>query len=150
MLYLSASSATCSPHYLCSLLYLSSRSLVLSPHLGVHLMLSKPTTILSHSHMGHFKELLSGMSPNSWACHSLNPRELYASCSLYYADCSVYEPARTGPLRFQRPRTPNRLYGVQNATAFGAACPQQASSPLPEFNFSMTYDSISEDCSSIL
>ncbi|KAJ6543601.1 sterol esterase, partial [Mycena vulgaris] len=33
--------------------------------------------------------------------------------------------------RFALPKAPTLLHGIQNATAFGAACPQQALSPLP-------------------
>ncbi|KAJ7471064.1 carotenoid ester lipase precursor [Mycena latifolia] len=49
--------------------------------------------------------------------------------------------------RFEVPKAPTFLHGVQNATAFGAACPQQAESPLPVFPLpSGTYPAISEDC----
>ncbi|KAJ7266843.1 sterol esterase [Mycena rebaudengoi] len=46
-------------------------------------------------------------------------------------------------LRFELPKLPKRLHGLQNATDFGAACPQQALSiPFRVANYSM----ISEDC----
>ncbi|KAJ7266851.1 sterol esterase [Mycena rebaudengoi] len=52
--------------------------------------------------------------------------------------------------RFELPTLPERLHGVQNATAFGAACPQQALTPLPGVPFEPSiYSSISEDCLTI-
>ncbi|KAJ7471024.1 sterol esterase [Mycena latifolia] len=50
--------------------------------------------------------------------------------------------------RFELPKAPTLLHGVQNATVFGAACPQQVASPLPgalPFPSGM-YPLISEDC----
>ncbi|KAJ7765905.1 sterol esterase [Mycena maculata] len=50
--------------------------------------------------------------------------------------------------RFEAPKTPIFLNGVQNASAFGAACPQQAMTPLPlpgSFSKPRKYE-ISEDC----
>ncbi|KAF7342343.1 Carboxylic ester hydrolase [Mycena venus] len=47
--------------------------------------------------------------------------------------------------RFQVPEEPELLRGLQNATSFGPACPQQALSPQPVF-VPTTYPSISEDC----
>ncbi|KAJ7278206.1 Alpha/Beta hydrolase protein [Mycena rebaudengoi] len=52
--------------------------------------------------------------------------------------------------RFDLPTPPQRLHGVQNATAFGAACPQQAFSPIPVFPLgAANYSAISEDCLTI-
>ncbi|KAJ7719241.1 sterol esterase [Mycena maculata] len=52
--------------------------------------------------------------------------------------------------RFETPSTPKVLYGVQNATEFGPACPQQKLSTLSLQVFTVTiYPSISEDCLSI-
>ncbi|KAJ7471049.1 sterol esterase [Mycena latifolia] len=50
--------------------------------------------------------------------------------------------------RFELPKAPAFLHGVQNATTFGAACPQQALSPLPvSLPLAIgTYPAISEDC----
>ncbi|KAF7341110.1 Carboxylic ester hydrolase [Mycena venus] len=48
--------------------------------------------------------------------------------------------------RFEIPRAPPELRGVQNAKAFGPACPQQATTPLPFPFVSGPYPSISEDC----
>ncbi|KAJ7266555.1 carotenoid ester lipase precursor [Mycena rebaudengoi] len=49
--------------------------------------------------------------------------------------------------RFELPTLPQRLHGVQNATAFGAACPQQALTTLPGVPFvPANYNAISEDC----
>ncbi|KAJ7278204.1 sterol esterase [Mycena rebaudengoi] len=47
--------------------------------------------------------------------------------------------------RFELPKLPKRLHGVQNATAFGAACPQQAVSPGSPLKLA-NYSAISEDC----
>ncbi|KAJ6617668.1 carotenoid ester lipase precursor [Mycena sp. CBHHK59/15] len=49
-------------------------------------------------------------------------------------------------LRFELPKPPTLLHGVQNATAFGAACPQQALSPLSVPFTPPNYSAISEDC----
>ncbi|KAJ6543596.1 carotenoid ester lipase precursor [Mycena vulgaris] len=52
--------------------------------------------------------------------------------------------------RFVLPKAPTLLHGVQNATAFGAACPQQALSPIPislPFLSNVTLGG-SEDCES--
>ncbi|KAJ7112034.1 carotenoid ester lipase precursor [Mycena crocata] len=51
------------------------------------------------------------------------------------------EPAE----RFQLPKPPKQLRGLQNATAFGPACPQQKLSP-PPFDFLTNYSSTSESC----
>ncbi|KAJ7765885.1 carotenoid ester lipase precursor [Mycena maculata] len=72
-------------------------------------------------------------------------------------DYGVFEGATDGNLstflgvpfsqpaaRFELPEVPTLLHGVQNATAFGAACPQQATDmpiPLP-----ISYTAVSEDC----
>ncbi|KAJ6543595.1 sterol esterase [Mycena vulgaris] len=49
--------------------------------------------------------------------------------------------------RFALPKAPTLLHGVQNATAFGAACPQQALSPLPiSVPFLSNAKLVSEDC----
>ncbi|KAJ7822669.1 Alpha/Beta hydrolase protein [Mycena olivaceomarginata] len=48
--------------------------------------------------------------------------------------------------RFEAPRTPGPLRGVQNATSFGPACPQQALTAQPVFYNGTTYPSVSEDC----
>ncbi len=55
---------------------------------------------------------------------------------------------RVGDLRFRRPTPPSRIGGIQQATEFGAACPQHALSPLPGLNFTGNYQKISEDCES--
>ncbi|KAJ7433548.1 carotenoid ester lipase precursor [Mycena latifolia] len=47
--------------------------------------------------------------------------------------------------RFKIPKAPRLLHGVQNATEFGPACPQQKLTPSPLFVQS-TYPVISEDC----
>ncbi|KAJ7473947.1 carotenoid ester lipase precursor [Mycena latifolia] len=48
--------------------------------------------------------------------------------------------------RFERPQAPRPLHGVQNATDFGPACPQQAlTHPIPQY-VQPTYPVISEDC----
>ncbi|KAJ7224747.1 Alpha/Beta hydrolase protein [Mycena haematopus] len=47
--------------------------------------------------------------------------------------------------RFALPQPPVPLKGVQNATVFGPACPQQALSPIPIF-FDNNHSSISEAC----
>ncbi|KAJ7723426.1 Alpha/Beta hydrolase protein [Mycena metata] len=49
--------------------------------------------------------------------------------------------------RFETPKPPKELPGVQDATSFGPACPQQALSPLPGIPFARpVYPSISEEC----
>ncbi|KAJ7443019.1 Alpha/Beta hydrolase protein, partial [Mycena latifolia] len=48
--------------------------------------------------------------------------------------------------RFDTPKPPRLLHGVQNATDFGPACPQQALTPLPIPFEPGVYPSISEDC----
>ncbi|KAF7373914.1 Carboxylic ester hydrolase [Mycena sanguinolenta] len=48
--------------------------------------------------------------------------------------------------RFELPRPPLQLHGLQNATAFGPVCPQQALSPLPVFPVENPYTSVSEAC----
>ncbi|KAJ6495955.1 carotenoid ester lipase precursor [Mycena vulgaris] len=48
--------------------------------------------------------------------------------------------------RFETPKAPRLLHGVQNATDFGSACPQQALSSLPIPFVIATYPSISEEC----
>ncbi|KAJ7651345.1 sterol esterase [Roridomyces roridus] len=53
--------------------------------------------------------------------------------------------------RFELPKPPTTLQGLQDATAFGPACPQQAMNPpeLPDFSssfFAHKDSSISEDC----
>ncbi|KAF7373909.1 Carboxylic ester hydrolase [Mycena sanguinolenta] len=48
--------------------------------------------------------------------------------------------------RFELPRPPVQLHGLQNATAFGPVCPQQALSPLPVFPIGNPYTSVSEAC----
>ncbi|KAJ7158228.1 carotenoid ester lipase precursor [Mycena crocata] len=48
--------------------------------------------------------------------------------------------------RFELPKTPALLHGIQDATAFGAACPQQALDPLVIPVSLPTYPSISDDC----
>ncbi|KAJ7033034.1 carotenoid ester lipase precursor [Mycena alexandri] len=49
--------------------------------------------------------------------------------------------------RFEAPKAPKPLQGIQNATDFGPACPQQALTPLPGLPFAATiYPSISEEC----
>ncbi|KAJ7167897.1 sterol esterase [Mycena filopes] len=53
-------------------------------------------------------------------------------------------PFATAP-RFETPQPPKRLYGVQNATAFAPACPQQALSPGP-VSFPPPPSGVSEDC----
>ncbi|KAJ6488863.1 sterol esterase [Mycena sanguinolenta] len=50
--------------------------------------------------------------------------------------------------RFQSPKEPASLRGIQNATSFGPACPQQRLSPIPDFVAS-TYPSVSENCLSL-
>ncbi|KAL4257702.1 Carboxylic ester hydrolase [Pleurotus pulmonarius] len=57
--------------------------------------------------------------------------------------------APIGDLRFRRPTPPSRIGGIQQATEFGAACPQHALSPLPGLNFTGNYQKISEDCLTI-
>ncbi|KAJ7700755.1 Alpha/Beta hydrolase protein, partial [Mycena rosella] len=47
--------------------------------------------------------------------------------------------------RFEAPKPPTLLRGLQNATAFGAACPQQALNPTPA-PFPFGNYTISEDC----
>ncbi|KAJ7433540.1 sterol esterase [Mycena latifolia] len=47
--------------------------------------------------------------------------------------------------RFETPSAPRLLYGVQNATDFGPACPQQKITPNPLF-VETAYPVISEDC----
>ncbi|KAJ7494862.1 sterol esterase [Mycena galericulata] len=47
--------------------------------------------------------------------------------------------------RFQLPEPPLPLSGLQDATKFGPACPQQALTPIPIF-FNNNYTSISESC----
>ncbi|KAJ7709003.1 Alpha/Beta hydrolase protein [Mycena rosella] len=47
---------------------------------------------------------------------------------------------------FEAPNAPTPLYGVQNATDFGPACPQQAVPPLLGSSTLGAYPSISEDC----
>ncbi|KAJ7441726.1 Alpha/Beta hydrolase protein [Mycena latifolia] len=48
--------------------------------------------------------------------------------------------------RFDTPKPPKLMHGVQNATEFGPACPQQALTPLPIGSQPGLYPSISEDC----
>ncbi|KAJ7896966.1 sterol esterase [Mycena leptocephala] len=48
--------------------------------------------------------------------------------------------------RFEIPRTPKLLHGVQNATEFGPACPQQLVTPPLNLGTVPLYPSISEDC----
>ncbi|KAJ7323875.1 Alpha/Beta hydrolase protein [Mycena albidolilacea] len=48
--------------------------------------------------------------------------------------------------RFEVLKAPGLLHGLQNATAFGPACPQQALTPLPIPFASAPYPSISENC----
>ncbi|KAJ6543585.1 sterol esterase [Mycena vulgaris] len=48
--------------------------------------------------------------------------------------------------RFALPKAPTLFHGVQNATAFGAACPQQAFSPLPISIPIPNSPQVSEDC----
>ncbi|KAJ6615185.1 hypothetical protein B0H10DRAFT_1950038 [Mycena sp. CBHHK59/15] len=48
--------------------------------------------------------------------------------------------------RFELPKPPKLLHGVQNATTFWAAGPQQVLSPLPVPFTLPNYSSISEDC----
>ncbi|KAJ6632156.1 sterol esterase [Mycena sp. CBHHK59/15] len=48
--------------------------------------------------------------------------------------------------RFELPKAPRVLPGSQNATAFGAACPQQAFTPVPVYSLNTNYSAISEDC----
>ncbi|KAJ7149883.1 carotenoid ester lipase precursor [Mycena crocata] len=57
-------------------------------------------------------------------------------------------PFAQSAVRFELPKTPHVLHGIQNVTAFGAACPQQAQSPVPvPPPFAIpTYNVISEDC----
>ncbi|KAJ7719698.1 carotenoid ester lipase precursor [Mycena maculata] len=50
-------------------------------------------------------------------------------------------------MRFESPKVPVLAEGLQNATAFGAACPQQAQSSVPLDPFAAApYPAISEDC----
>ncbi|KAF7375748.1 Carboxylic ester hydrolase [Mycena sanguinolenta] len=51
--------------------------------------------------------------------------------------------------RFRTPKEPALLRGVQNATSFGPACPQQRLSPIPDVAVGSTYPSVSEDCLSL-
>ncbi|KAJ6477769.1 carotenoid ester lipase precursor [Mycena sanguinolenta] len=48
--------------------------------------------------------------------------------------------------RFDLPQPPLPLHGLQNATAFGPVCPQQALTPLPNFPLENPYTSMSEAC----
>ncbi|KAJ7034347.1 sterol esterase [Mycena alexandri] len=49
--------------------------------------------------------------------------------------------------RFEAPKAPKPLQGIQNATDFGPACPQQALTPVPGLPFAIAiYPSISEEC----
>ncbi|KAK7052629.1 carboxylic ester hydrolase [Favolaschia claudopus] len=48
--------------------------------------------------------------------------------------------------RFENPRIPAHLHGIQNATEFGPACPQQSLTPQDVFYTGPSYPSISEDC----
>ncbi|KAJ7865544.1 Alpha/Beta hydrolase protein [Mycena leptocephala] len=48
--------------------------------------------------------------------------------------------------RFELPRAPKLLHGVQNATEFGPACPQQLVTPPLNLGTVPLYPSISEDC----
>lgn len=41
---------------------------------------------------------------------------------------------------------PERLHGTQKATQYGAACPQQAFSPVPGLNLATANPKIAEDC----
>jgi carboxylesterase type B len=50
--------------------------------------------------------------------------------------------------RFETPKPPGLLQGVQNATSFGPACPQQKLTVLPIPFVASTYPLISEDCKS--
>ncbi|KAJ7305572.1 Alpha/Beta hydrolase protein [Mycena albidolilacea] len=47
--------------------------------------------------------------------------------------------------RFEPPKTPKLLHGVQNASEFGPACPQQKTTPIP-LGSPPTYPSVSEEC----
>ncbi|KAJ7151812.1 alpha/beta-hydrolase [Mycena crocata] len=58
-----------------------------------------------------------------------------------YLGVPFAEPAA----RFQLPKQPKRLHGIQNATVFGPACPQQKVTP-PPFDYLTKYDSTSESC----
>ncbi|KAJ7138497.1 sterol esterase [Mycena crocata] len=48
--------------------------------------------------------------------------------------------------RFETPQPPRRLHGVQNATVFGPACPQQKITPPFAGFIQPSYPTISEDC----
>jgi carboxylesterase type B len=65
-----------------------------------------------------------------------------------YASCHDIDISRsdigTHRARFDIPRPPLPLRGLQNATAFGPACPQQALEPVPGFTSNRTF--ISEAC----
>ncbi|KAJ7732372.1 sterol esterase [Mycena maculata] len=50
--------------------------------------------------------------------------------------------------RFEIPQPPVPLHGIQNATAFGPACPQQTLSPTPQ-NFTNNHSLISEQCQTL-
>jgi hypothetical protein len=60
---------------------------------------------------------------------------------LSFASCLCYSSGR-----FERPKAPIPLHGLQNATTFGPACAQQKISPLP-FDVFPHYSLISESCS---
>ncbi|KAJ6506654.1 Alpha/Beta hydrolase protein [Mycena sanguinolenta] len=48
--------------------------------------------------------------------------------------------------RFDLPQAPMLLHGLQDATVFGPACPQQALNPVPLVSFNTSHSSISEAC----
>jgi carboxylesterase type B len=50
--------------------------------------------------------------------------------------------------RFELPQAPIHLHGVQNATVFGPACPQQALSPGVPISIP-THSVVSEGCTSL-
>jgi hypothetical protein len=75
----------------------------------------------------------------------LHQRAFFASaCSL-----STTGGPYSSRVRFTLPESPVPFHGVEEAKTPGAACPQQALSPIgPGINFTGTYTSMSDDCES--
>ncbi|KAJ7685852.1 Alpha/Beta hydrolase protein [Mycena rosella] len=56
-------------------------------------------------------------------------------------------PFASPATRFELPKVPIKLHGVQNASGFGPACPQQAMSTVPLVQIATaTYSAVSDDC----
>jgi hypothetical protein len=94
--------------------------------------------------MGHLRALETATLPSFSGSRSPAQRKPYR----YLFEMMVGLINFLYSARFELPQAPIHLHGVQNATAFGPACPQQAFSPSVPISIP-THSVVSEVCASL-